>query len=80
MNSFGIIFEVDPLTCPKCFSKIKVISVIEDEEIIKKILKHLALWDKKSGRSPKSTGPPKIEEHKIDYVDFQLPITEVVTM
>ncbi|GAF84068.1 unnamed protein product [marine sediment metagenome] len=30
------IYEVDPLTCPKCFGKMKVISVIEDEEAIKK--------------------------------------------
>ncbi len=28
------IYEVDPLTCPKCSGIMKVISVIEDEEII----------------------------------------------
>ena len=39
------IYEVDPLTCPKCSGKMKVISVIEDEEVIKKILKHLGLWE-----------------------------------
>ena len=38
------IYEVDPLTCPKCSGKMKVISVIEDEDVIKKILKHLGLW------------------------------------
>jgi hypothetical protein len=32
------IYEVDPLTCPKCSGKMKVISVIEDEDVIKKIL------------------------------------------
>ena len=37
------IYEVDPLTCPKCSGAMKVISVIEDEEIVKKILKHLGL-------------------------------------
>ena len=31
------IYEVDPLTCPKCSGKLKVIGVIEDEEVIKKI-------------------------------------------
>jgi hypothetical protein len=30
------IYEVDPLTCPKCSRKMKVISVIEDEDVIKK--------------------------------------------
>ncbi|MEE9556073.1 MAG: transposase, partial [Candidatus Adiutricales bacterium] len=37
------IYEVDPLTCPKCHGKMKILSFIEDEEIIKKILKHLGL-------------------------------------
>ena len=38
------IYEVYPLTCPDCFGAMKVISVIEDEEIVKKILNHLGLW------------------------------------
>ncbi len=37
------IYEVGPLTCPKCSSKMKVIIVIEDEGVIKNILKHLDL-------------------------------------
>ena len=28
-------YYVDPLTCPKCSRKMKVISVIEDEDVIK---------------------------------------------
>ena len=35
------IYEVDPLTCPKCQGKMKIISLIDDEEVIEKILKHL---------------------------------------
>jgi len=27
------IYEVDPLKCPKCSGKMKIISVIEDEEV-----------------------------------------------
>ena len=42
------IYEVDPLTCPKCASRMRVISVIEQPEIIKKILKHLGLWEVKA--------------------------------
>ena len=37
------IYEVDPLTCPKCHGRMRIISFIEDEEVIKKILKHLGL-------------------------------------
>jgi hypothetical protein len=36
------------------------ISFIEDEEVIKKTLKHLGLWDIKIRPPPKDTGPPKI--------------------
>jgi hypothetical protein len=54
------IYEVDPLTCPKCSGKMKVISVIDDEDVIKKILKHLALWEIKQRSPPNaaSTIPP----------------------
>ena len=43
------IYEVDPLTCPKCSGAMKVISVIEDEKIIEKILSTLAYGPGKQG-------------------------------
>jgi hypothetical protein len=39
------IYQVDPLLCPKCQGPMKVISFIEDNALIKKILVHLGLWD-----------------------------------
>ena len=45
-------FETDPLCCPKCSGKIKILNFIEDPEVIKKILKHLGLWDIKASLSP----------------------------
>ncbi len=36
------IYEVDPLTCLKCNGPMCVISIIEDQKVIKKILKHPA--------------------------------------
>jgi hypothetical protein len=39
------IYQVDPLLCPKCQGPMKVISFIEDGQLIKKILVHLGLWD-----------------------------------
>ena len=38
------IYEVDPLTCPKCTGAMKIISVIDQPEVIKAILRHLNLW------------------------------------
>jgi len=68
------IYEVDPLTCPKCSGAMKVINVIEDEEVIKKILKHLGLWEIKE-RPPPKTGAlePNV---RIDTSDSQVPPCE----
>ena len=35
------IFKVDPLVCPKCRGPMRIVAFIEDDRIIKKILKHL---------------------------------------
>jgi hypothetical protein len=35
------VYNVNPLCCPKCVGKMRIISFIKDEPIIKKILKHL---------------------------------------
>jgi len=55
------IYEVDPLVCPKCQGQMKIISIIDDFEIIDKIsrvtfrLKHLNLWD------IRNHDPPEVE-------------------
>jgi len=36
----------------------RIISLIDDSEIIKKILKHLDLWDVKRKPPPRANGPP----------------------
>jgi len=51
----------------------KVISMIEDEEVIKKILKHLGLWNLKARPPPKEKKLPKLSEYSIDYSSSQLP-------
>lgn len=68
------IYEVDPLTCPKCHGKMKILSFIEDEEIIKKILKHLGLWNVKQRPPPKAHAPPPTVH--IDYSDSQVSLCE----
>ncbi|MCG6533850.1 MAG: hypothetical protein L7F78_03985 [Syntrophales bacterium LBB04] len=61
---------MDPLTCPKCSGQMKVISVIEEEEVIKKILKHLGLWNVKARPPPRKES--KVNEIAIDYSESQL--------
>jgi len=52
------IYEVDPLTGPKCHGPIRVISFIEDQDVIKKILQRRtspqAPWTV-GGKAPTST-------------------------
>jgi len=65
------IYEVDPLTCPTYQGSMKIIAFIEPEEVIKKILKHLALWEVK-GRPPLRIHSPPAEPCA-DYTDSQIP-------
>jgi hypothetical protein len=51
------IYEVDPLRCPRCKATMKVIAVIEEEEIIYRILAHLNLLAAGDGpRAPPHCG------------------------
>ena len=54
------IYEVDPLTCPKCQGSMKIIAFIDQAEIIEKILKHLRIWHVKTRPPPKIHSPQKI--------------------
>ena len=66
------IYEVDPITCPKCSATMKVINVIEDEDVIKKILKHLGLWDLKARPPPKKKKANWVTETTVDYSVSQI--------
>ncbi len=68
------IYEVDPLTCPKCQGQMRIISFIQDEEVIQKILKHPGLWLVKPRVPPRANAPPR--ELEIDYSDSQVPLFE----
>lgn len=70
------IYEVDPLTCPKCQGRMRITAFIQDNEVIKKILKHLGLWEIKPRPPPKSTGLPKPLEYSIYYSVSQLPASD----
>ena len=46
--------------------------MIEDKEVIKKILKHLGLWERKARPPPKAMLPVKTFECNIDYSSSQI--------
>ena len=67
------IYEADPLTCGKCQGPMRVIVFVEDEAIVKKILKHLGIWEVKLKPRPKANAPPFIpDSYPIPSVDDYL--------
>ena len=62
------IYEVDPLICPKCKGIMRIISFIEDSQVIRDILTHLGLWLVRSRPPPKIHDPPYIEYAPSDYL------------
>ena len=66
--------NVNPLLCAKCSGSMRIISLIDDAEIIKKILQHLDLWEVRQRPPPRANAPP-LEIH-IDYADSQIPSYE----
>ena len=39
------VYEVDPLACPKCGGTMRIMAVIDEPAVIRRILKHLRLWN-----------------------------------
>jgi hypothetical protein len=56
------IYEVDPLICPKCRGTMRIISFIEDPDVVKTILKHLGLWLIRSRLPANAHAPPAWED------------------
>ena len=68
------IWDIDALKCPKCGGQMKVISFIEQPFVIRRILKHLDLWE--DPRPP----PEPLEmvcEPNVDYVPWQDDVPEI---
>jgi hypothetical protein len=68
------IYEVDPLTWPKCRGLMRVIAFIENEDVVKKILRHLGLWEVKRKPLPRANAPPidafpAYEDHPVPCAD-----------
>ena len=38
------VYESDPLECPKCKGPMRIIALIDDPPVVRRILEHLGLW------------------------------------
>jgi hypothetical protein len=46
------IYEIDPLVCPECGSRMRLVAFLGEEFVVCKILKHLKLWEEPITASP----------------------------
>ena len=51
------VYEVDPLVCPACGGKMRIIAFIIDHDVVDAILRHLAKAEARSPRGPPSAPP-----------------------
>ena len=68
------VWDVDALKCPKCGGEMKVISFIEHPSVIRRILKHLDLWE-----DPRPPPEPLeiVSEPNVDYIPWQDDVPEI---
>lgn len=61
------VWEVDPFDCPRCSSEMTLIALIDDNEVIERILRHLNLWPQEAlpARAPPE---PVIQDYILEPV------------
>ena len=53
------VYEVDPLVCPRCAGPMRVIALIEESTVVRRILEHLGEWSPREEVEPDDPGPPQ---------------------
>ena len=64
------VYQIDPLTCPQCGGRMRIISFIEDHKVIDKIIDHLKLTFI-AERPPPSQAQPQLAmaaEDRVEYI------------
>ena len=59
------IYEVDPLLCPKCGGRMRIIALLEDYKVVKKILDWLGIYEAQRKRPP-----PRVREDSDDFDEY----------
>jgi len=69
------VYEVSPLVCPRCKKEMRVVAVIDNIEVIRRILEHLGLWLANARPTPRAHSPPGLPPLREDSTS-QLPAAE----
>ncbi len=72
------IYEVDPHRSPKCQGTMRIIAFIDDNRLIRMILKHIGLWETRSHDPPPTQNTDDSHPSELTYDDSysQMPATE----
>jgi hypothetical protein len=71
------VWEADPLLCPKCSREMRIVALIDEPDVIKRILGHLGLWAQGVRVSP-ARAPPEIVGRVIEpWLDDPFPDYEI---
>jgi hypothetical protein len=70
------VWEIDPLICPKCQGEMRIISLVDDSNVIQKILKHLKIWEEP--QLPRAPPEPEFQDVRFEpnYDDWQYNMEE----
>ena len=61
-----LIYEVDPLVCPRCGRPMGVVALIQDPKVIDKILRHVRAKGCDATAGPWATGPPRSDSSQVE--------------
>ena len=67
------VYEADPLECPKCQGPMRVMALIEDPQVIRRILEHLGLWAPLATEQSPPLGPASWPRHVSLPLTYQFP-------
>ncbi len=71
------VWEADPLLCPKCQKEMRIVALIDDRELIERILRHFGLWEQGVGVLP-ARAPPELADRVIEpWLDDPFPDYDV---
>ena len=59
------VWEADPLLCPKCRKEMRIVSLINERDVIERILRHMGLWEQGVRVLP-ARAPPEVAEWVIE--------------
>ena len=63
------VWHVDPLRCPVCQNRMRVVAVIDGPRVVEKILRHLGAWHDPPPRPPPQWVPDPYTYEPCDDVD-----------